>query len=136
MYLLACLLSHTLSLPHRANRCRVYCVSGGFTFVITNIIIFVGLLVVLQVRIPSSKLNTYNSAPEDTHIISYFSTFCNGVTASDTADTEGEASFYLLKSKPPLSGLVNNLKASPPATIEATLTTTLNSTSTLAPNWT
>lgn len=120
MFLLAFLLTHTLSLSHRANRREIYFVSGCLTFIITAAILLFGLLAVFgllgQVNFPSRTLNTYNSTPGDTHIISYSSTYCNELTVSDT---EPDSSLYLLKSKPPLSGPVNNFTARPPSTVKA-----------------
>ncbi len=62
----------------------------------------------------NNKETSESFAPGDTRIISYSSTYCEGLTMS------GDATLFLLGSKPPLSTRpVNNLTASAPFFIEA-----------------
>ena len=102
------------TMSHRYRRRRFYH-SWGWGIGVFSAVSFILLLsIVLSIRYSDNKDTTGNYAPEDTRLLSFSSTFCGGITISDSA-----ATLYLLRETPPLSGPVNNLTASPPVVTEA-----------------
>ena len=101
-------------MPHRYRRRRFYHGWGWGIGVFSAVAFIILLSVVLSIRYSDNKDTTGNYAPGDTRLLSFFSTFCEGITVSDS-----NATLYLLRETPPLSGPVNNLTASPPTVIEA-----------------
>ena len=115
------LLSHThthtqlfLSLT-RYQRGRYYRGWGICTGVVITATLIILLTTSLSIRYSHYDSNEKQFAPGDTRILSYSSSFCDGLTLSGSE----EATLYLLQKKPALSGPNNTLTVNPPNEISA-----------------
>ena len=104
------------SLPHRRyQRGRFYRGWGFGIGIFSTVALIILLSVVLSIRYQDNKEADNYFAPGDTRIVSYSSSFCEGLALTGDAD----ATLYLLEEKPPLSGPTNRLTATPPRVIPA-----------------
>lgn len=104
------------SLPHcRYQRGRFYRGWGFGIGIFSTVSLIILLSVVLSIRYQDNKEADNYFAPGDTRIISYSSSFCEGLTLSGDAN----ATLYLLEKNPSLSGPRNRLTATPPPVIPA-----------------